>query len=64
MSYPKVFLGASISGALRHGVNGGSLRLFGQGFAARMVVVNVLGSVQLSLRGNAPSLAAIRWGVK
>ncbi|TDQ80826.1 camphor resistance protein CrcB [Dongia mobilis] len=49
MSYLIVFLGAGIGGALRHGVNLGSLRLFGQGFPLGTLVVNVLGSLLMGL---------------
>lgn len=39
-----VFLGAGIGGVLRHGVNMLSPRLFGTGFPAGTLCINVLGS--------------------
>ena len=44
MGYAIVFLGAGIGGALRHGVNLGAARLFGLGFTAGTLIVNVAGS--------------------
>jgi len=44
MGYAIVFLGAGIGGALRHGVNLGAARLFGLGFPAGTLIVNVAGS--------------------
>ena len=44
MGYLIVFLGAGIGGALRHGVNIGSARLFGYGFPYGTLIVNVVGS--------------------
>ena len=44
MLYLIVFLGAGIGGALRHGVNIGSARLFGYGFPYGTMIVNVVGS--------------------
>jgi CrcB protein len=44
MLYLIVFLGAGIGGALRHGVNVGSARLFGYGFPYGTMIVNVVGS--------------------
>jgi fluoride exporter len=44
MSYLVVFAGAGIGGALRHGVNVASARLFGYGFPYGTLIVNVLGS--------------------
>jgi len=44
MLYLIVFLGAGIGGALRHGVNIGSARLFGYGFPYGTLIVNVVGS--------------------
>ncbi len=61
MSYLIVFLGAGIGGALRHGVNAASLRLFGGGFPVGTLAVNVAGSLLMGLiagyfafRGDAP----------
>jgi len=44
MLYLIVFLGTGIGGALRHGVNVGSARLFGYGFPYGTMIVNVVGS--------------------
>ncbi|MEO7276645.1 MAG: fluoride efflux transporter CrcB [Sphingomicrobium sp.] len=44
MLYLIVFLGAGIGGALRHGVNVISGRMFGLGFPTGTLVVNILGS--------------------
>ena len=44
MLYLIVFLGAGIGGALRHGINVASVRLFGYGFPFGTLVVNILGS--------------------
>jgi CrcB protein len=44
MLYLIVFLGAGIGGALRHGVNVSSARLFGFGFPYGTMIVNVVGS--------------------
>jgi len=44
MLYLIVFLGAGIGGALRHGVNVGSAKLFGYGFPFGTMIVNVVGS--------------------
>lgn len=61
MSYLIVFLGAGIGGAMRHGVNAASLRLFGGGFPVGTLAVNVVGSLLMGLiagyfafRGDAP----------
>jgi CrcB protein len=43
-SYLLVFLGAGIGGALRHGVNLGSARLFGTAFPWGTLTVNIVGS--------------------
>jgi len=47
--YLIVFLGAGIGGALRHGVNFGSARLFGFGFPFGTLIVNVAGSFAMGL---------------
>jgi CrcB protein len=44
-----VFLGAGIGGALRHGVNVAAARLFGAGFPAGTMIVNVVGSFAMGL---------------
>lgn len=44
MPYLIVFFGAGVGGALRHGVNVASARLFGLGFPTGTLVVNILGS--------------------
>src|SRR3954466_10458534 len=49
MLYLIVFLGAGIGGALRHGVNIGSARLFGYGFPFGTLIVNVAGSFAMGL---------------
>jgi CrcB protein len=49
MTYLIVFLGAGLGGALRHGVNVASLRLFGGGFPAGTLSVNVIGSLLMGL---------------
>ena len=49
MPYLIVFLGAGIGGALRHGVNVGSARLFGLGFPTGTLIVNILGSFAMGL---------------
>ena len=49
MGYLIVFLGAGIGGALRHGVNLASVRLFGLGFPFGTLIVNVAGSLLMGL---------------
>ena len=49
MGYLMVFVGAGIGGALRHGVNLGSARLFGGGFPVGTMIVNVVGSFLMGL---------------
>ncbi|WP_308517225.1 fluoride efflux transporter CrcB [Sphingomonas flavescens] len=49
MLFLVVFLGAGIGGALRHGVNVGAARLFGLGFPAGTLIVNILGSFAMGL---------------
>ena len=49
LAYAVVFVGAGIGGALRHGVNIGSARLFGVGFPYGTFAVNVVGSLIMGL---------------
>ena len=49
MLYLIVFLGAGLGGALRHGVNVASTRLFGFSFPYGTLVVNVVGSFATGL---------------
>ena len=49
MPYLIVFLGAGIGGALRHGVNVLSTRLFGYGFPFGTLAVNIVGSFVMGL---------------
>lgn len=49
MTYLIVFLGAGIGGAGRHGVNMLAARLFGTGFPAGTLVVNVVGCLLMGL---------------
>jgi CrcB protein len=49
MLYLIVFIGAGIGGALRHGVNVASAKLFGYGFPAGTMIVNVVGSFLIGL---------------
>ena len=48
-AYLIVFLGAGLGGALRHGVNLASARLFGLDFPAGTLIVNVVGSLAMGL---------------
>ncbi len=49
MLYLITFLGAGIGGALRHGVNVWSARLFGYGFPLGTFFVNIAGSFAIGL---------------
>ena len=49
MIYFIVCLGAGIGGALRHGVNVGSAKLFGYGFPTGTLIVNLVGSFAMGL---------------
>lgn len=60
MGYLIVFLGAGIGGALRHGVNLASARLFGVGFPFGTIIVNIAGSL---LMGLLAGYFALRTGV-
>jgi fluoride exporter len=48
-AYLIVFLGAGLGGALRHGVNLASARLFGLDFPYGTLIVNVVGSLAMGL---------------
>ena len=60
MGYAIVFLGAGIGGALRHGVNLASVRLFGFGFPFGTIIVNITGSL---LMGLLAGYFAVRTGI-
>ena len=60
MLYFIVFLGAGIGGALRHGVNVGTAKLFGYGFPYGTLIVNVAGSF---LMGVLAGYFAVRPGI-
>ena len=49
MGYLIVFAGAGLGGAMRHGVNLASGRLFGSGYPYGTMVVNVVGSLLMGL---------------
>lgn len=49
MGYLIVFLGAGIGGALRHGVNLASARLFGLEFPYGTLIVNIAGSLLMGV---------------
>lgn len=49
MTYLIVFIGAGIGGAGRHGINTLAARLFGPGFPAGTLVVNVVGCLVMGL---------------
>lgn len=49
MGYLVVFFGAGIGGALRHGVNLASAKLFGFEFPYGTVIVNIVGSLAMGL---------------
>lgn len=49
MGYIIVFIGTGIGGALRHGVNLAAVRLFGYGFPAGTLIVNVVGSILIGV---------------
>ena len=49
MGYVIVFVGAGLGGAVRHGVNLASARLFGLEFPFGTLIVNVLGSLAMGL---------------
>jgi CrcB protein len=60
MGYVIVFFGAGIGGALRHGMNLASARLFGFGFPFGTIIVNIAGSF---LMGLFASYFAFRTGI-
>jgi CrcB protein len=49
MNYLIVFLGGGIGSALRHGVNRASMALFGTGFPAGTLFVNIVGSTLMGI---------------
>jgi CrcB protein len=49
MGFVIVFFGAGIGGALRHGTNVASARLFGHGFPTGTLLVNIIGSFVMGL---------------
>ena len=49
MGYLIVFAGAGLGGALRHGVNLASARLFGVGFPYGTMIANIVGSLAMGL---------------
>ena len=49
MGYLIVFLGGGLGAALRHGVNLAAARLFGTGFPAGTLTVNVAGSIAMGM---------------
>ena len=49
MGYLIVFAGAGVGGAMRHGVNLASERLFGAGLPYATLIVNVVGSLLMGL---------------
>ncbi|MCK5934880.1 MULTISPECIES: fluoride efflux transporter CrcB [Aurantimonadaceae] len=51
LTYLIVLIGAGLGGALRHGVNVASLRVFGSGFPFGTLTVNVVGSLAMGLLG-------------
>ncbi|MGD9478097.1 UNVERIFIED_ORG: fluoride efflux transporter CrcB [Roseateles sp. XES5] len=66
MNYLIVFLGAGLGGAGRHGVNVLAARLFGTGFPAGTLAINVLGCFVMGLvagifafRGHLPQEARL-----
>jgi fluoride exporter len=48
-AYLIVFLGAGLGGALRHGVNLASARMFGLDFPYGTLIINVVGSLAMGL---------------
>ncbi len=60
MGYLIVFLGAGIGGALRHGVNLASAKVFGLEFPYGTLIVNIVGSL---LMGALAGYFAFRTGV-
>jgi CrcB protein len=49
MGYLIVFLGGGLGAALRHGINLGSVRIFGMGFPYGTLLINVTGSLLMGL---------------
>ncbi len=60
MGYALVFVGGGLGAALRHGVNRFAMAVFGPGFPAGTLIVNIVGSLAMGLLIGA--LAAVPGG--
>lgn len=49
MGYLIVFLGGGLGAAIRHGINLGSVRVFGMGFPYGTLLINITGSLVMGL---------------